>query len=146
MRMPDIAVAISAHCDEKPHILAGVNMARAFHVPLRFIHVTASMMVITGYSSSEIIEIEIEENDPCRAEDSLEKYVLSTYKNDITDIQVHYEVLRGDSVNVLVEYTRDIGCLILGHHHLNGFMHGFINTVDEKVLNQAQCPVMLIPE
>lgn len=59
---------------------------------------------------------------------------------------VPIRIVEGDAYHErIAEATGSADLMIVGHSRRNAFMDALVNSVDEKVANVAQCPVMVVP-
>ncbi|MFW5845413.1 MAG: universal stress protein [Planctomycetota bacterium] len=139
-------IAVAGVGDEAPHIRTGLDWARASGATVRFVHVVRMLLVPTGYAVGDVMPMNIKEADACSDQEALQTYVERVLGGTPADVPVDYLVLRGDDVEELVELSGACQCMVLGHHHINGFLHIFTQSVDERLINRAQCPVLIVPE
>jgi nucleotide-binding universal stress UspA family protein len=139
-------IAVSGGGGECQHIAKGLHWAEAMGATVRFVHVVQTVLVPTGYAVGDVLPMDVRVDDPCRDVDCLRGYVETELGRPLEPDEATFTILRGGDEESLVELSALCECLVLGHHHINGFLHFFTHSVDERIINQARCPVMIVPE
>ncbi|MEJ2055138.1 MAG: universal stress protein [Calditrichaceae bacterium] len=79
-------------------------------------------------------------------EDDLRKQIKEAGYPDIAD-KVDIHIVEGEHYpDKIAEATRDADMLVLGHSHKNRFLAALIDSVDERVTDIADCPVLIVPK
>lgn len=146
MSTASIIIAVSGSGGERPHIVQGLEWARLKAAPVHIVHVVRMMWVPTGYAVGDVMSVEVQNGDPCANIERLRSYVEQVLGRPLVSGEAHFTCLRGDDVEELIELSKGAAGLVLGHHHVGGFLHLFTHTVDEQVINRARCPVLIVPE
>jgi len=146
MSEQQIIIAVSGNGGEKPHIEAGLRQAKLLDASVRIVHVVRMLLVPAGYAVGDVTAFEAKANDPCSHVDGLRAYVEQVLERPLEPGEAAFTAIRGDDVEELIELSGTCTMLVLGHHHINGFLHIFTHTVDERIINRARCPVLIVPE
>jgi nucleotide-binding universal stress UspA family protein len=137
MGIASIVVGVSGNERENTKIEIACEYAQAFGARIEFLHVNdpkAGSMSIAFVDhgvrfSNEVLEHYIRNRCGC-----------------VLPEGCSFRVIEGDWVDTLVETTRDHDLLILGHQHLHWLQAAFSDSLDEIVVNRADCPVLVVPD
>lgn len=76
-------------------------------------------------------------------DDIKERISSSGFEEDVENI--HILIVESDSIpKAIAQYTDDVDLLILGHRRMSTFKEHFFDSIDEGIVNHANCPVMII--
>lgn len=131
-----ICVGISGRGDEDRVVRRSAELAQALGAELIFLHINDPH---AGAASLAFIDYGHKLD-----EETLEKYVRSEARDRELG-PCRFKIRTGDWLEVLVDMTKEVDCLALGHHHVGSLRELFTLSKDEQIINRAECPVLVIP-
>ncbi|MBT3478357.1 MAG: universal stress protein [Candidatus Marinimicrobia bacterium] len=137
MGYKNILVGLCGRGDEKKVIEVGIKMAKDGGGKLTFIHVNephaGEMSMMMDAPPPKFSESDIYERVSA---------VNETSANDCT-----ITIISSDSIpRTISKAALGHDILILGHRKQNYFKKNFFDSIDEGILNKANCPVLVVPK
>lgn len=136
MNYTSIIVALVGRGDEGDVITEAVKVVRASGAQLIAIHINdphAGEMSMMMDSSGPRLE----------EEDIRERFRVNGFKKEAESIEVR--ILKSDKISqALAEQTAGVDLLVLGHRKMSTFKSRLMDSVDEGIVNHAQCPVLVV--
>lgn len=137
MHYKNILLALEGKQDESKVIKEAVELSEAMDASLSVIHV----------------------NDPAAGkphmmmdapkavhEDDIRNQIRDAGYSDQTE-KVNIKILEGEHYpDKIAEATKNHDLLVLGHSHKNKFLAALIDSIDERVADIADCPVLIVPK
>jgi len=119
-----------------------VELASAYRASLHLVHVVD----IHWMGPVATAEFPGQIEDALRQNREAGEKALRAMKQEISDLQVHTQVLMGSPHVEIVRYARreEIDLIVLATHGRRGLSHALIGSVAEKVVQMAPCPVLTI--
>ncbi len=63
----------------------------------------------------------------------------------VTDVEVKWHVIRGQSAHALIEASKAAGLLVVGARGRGGFAGLVLGSTTDQVVRHAKCPVLVMP-
>ena len=137
MNYKNILVALEGKKDESKVIQHAVELSKKLNADLIVIHVndpaasTPHMMMDAPKAVHE---------------DELRAQIARAGYSELSG-QIQIEIVEGAHYpDKIAESTKKADLMILGHSHKNKFLAALIDSVDEKVAEIADCPVLIVPK
>jgi nucleotide-binding universal stress UspA family protein len=144
------AVGISGNGKERRLVHSAVELVERFEGHGLFIHIVDLFAGISSEALAGVPEAPPLAGpsffDNVADSEHLKRYVEEQYGQELPGDTWGYKVVKGSNGDELVDFSRKLDLLILGHHHMNPVLHFFAHTLDEKVLNRVVCKVLIVPE
>ena len=136
MNYTSIIVALVGRGDEGDVITEAVKVVRAsgaqlIAIPINDPH-AGEMSMMMDNSGPRLEE-----------EDIRERFRVNGFKKEAESIEVR--ILKSDKISqALAEQTAGVDLLVLGHRKMSTFKSRLMDSVDEGIVNHAQCPVLVV--
>ena len=138
MNYTRIMVALAGRGDEGDVIREAVKIARASGAHLLAVHVNdphAGEMSMMMDSPGPRLE----------EEDIRKRFKASGLEQEAESVEVR--ILESDNISqMLAEQTEEVDLLVLGHRKMSTFKSRLMDSIDEGIVNHAQCPVLVVPK
>ncbi len=136
MSYQSILVALSGDGNEKLVLEEAYKIRQSFNAKLTVIHINrphaGEMSMMMDSFGHRFTEIDIK--------NQIEEYGFSAKEVEIILDQAEY-VHR-----VLSNYSKNYDLIILGHRKMSSFKEKFFDSVDEGIINNVVCPVLVVPK
>ena len=138
MQFRTVMVALVVQDDESAVISAAVQIADKYQAKLIAIHVNephaGEMSMMMDSVGPKITEENIRDSfRTCGFEDIAEK--------------IEVRILSSKSIpKAIAEETKSVDLLVLGHRRMSTFKANFFDSVDEGIVNNMHCPVLVVPK
>jgi len=137
MSYKNIMLALCGRGDEGDVIRKAMELKNQLGANLTVVHVNdlhsgeMSMMMDSPHKFTE--------------EEIRERLVANGFENEAEDIAI--KILKEENTaQAISSVTENVDLLILGHRRQSYFKEHFFDSVDEGIVNHANCPVMVIPK
>jgi len=78
-------------------------------------------------------------------EEVRERFIANGFAEEAKGLEI--KIVKDESISkAIAEVTKNADLLILGHRKQNSFKEHFFDSVDEGIVNHANCPVMVVPK
>ncbi|MFZ3100763.1 MAG: universal stress protein [Desulfitobacteriaceae bacterium] len=123
-------------------LTTALTLARLFKAEVELLHVTYTPQAYLGYIVSYGLAISQDELDH-NGELALEAAVAGI---DMSDVQFKKCVESGHPVSVILDEIKqkNIDLVVMGSHGYGPIMGSVLGSVSQKVLQRAECPVMIV--
>ncbi len=122
-----------------------MRRAAVHHAPLTVVAVHE--VAASGWTGNPIIlpadEPELEKTRQA-AEEAVAKAAIHLGESQPASVTVR--AVNGFPAEELVNASRDADLVVVGFHGASRFAHLVLGSVSDKVVHQAHCPVMVVPE
>ncbi len=132
-----IMVALVVRDDEETVIKQAVQMAQDYRAKLIALHVNEPHAGEMSMMMDSAPKVEEEDIRKCFKSCGFNEEALS----------VEVRILTGENISKMIaSETKDADLLILGHRRMNTFKMNFLDSVDEGIVNNTNCPVLVVPK
>ncbi|MFQ6678529.1 MAG: universal stress protein [Fidelibacterota bacterium] len=135
MSYENILLALCCRGDEREVIYEAVELKKKLNANLSVIHVAEphagemSMMMEAPMKFTE--------------DDLRERFVVHGFEKEAKEISI--KIIIDENISkVISQESENADLLILGHRKQSSFKKHFFDSVDEGIVNHAQCPVMVV--
>jgi len=159
MSTPCFVIAVACHGDERHLLSKGLDWAQRHGAETVVAHAHIRDALPAYRPKSEVIYTDLGEvdqedmvevgsprNPGITDADALEAYVRDTLGRPLAAEELRCVVIDATDEEALLDLAKQAACLVLGHHPHGGIAHFFLRSVDERLLNHASCPVLILPE
>jgi nucleotide-binding universal stress UspA family protein len=137
MSFHSIVVALAGKETEEAVVRHAIELSKRLGATLSFLHVQHP-----GVGKPHM---KMDSPEAVTESDIRELIRAAGYAQEANNLQVN--VVKGDPYHEkIAEATRAADLMIVGHSQRNAFVSALINSVDEKVANVANCPVVIVPK
>lgn len=131
-----IAVALACKPDEQPVIDEAIRLAQALGASLSVVHVNDPL--------EGKISMMMDTMGPKETKEDLRKQLREAGYADVANT-VDVRILTGeDFAEAIVEATRDIDLLVVGHRKMGWLRSRMTDSIDENIANLVECPVLIV--
>jgi nucleotide-binding universal stress UspA family protein len=120
-----------------------VGLAERFDAGLKILCVKESTLPISDISGAPLDLLGTDEAVLAEARSTLEKIIDERVPRGV---DAEATVLRGDAVDCIVDFARDIHAdlLVMCTHGRRGLSHALMGSTAEAVVRKASCPVLML--
>lgn len=123
-------------------LTTALEMARTLGATIELLHVTFTPQAYWGYTVSYGITVTQEELDRS-GKLALEATIFGM---DLSQVPLTKKLVSGHPVTAIVEEIENekIDLVVMGSHGYGVIAGSFLGSVSQRVLNRAQCPVLIV--